>query len=55
MVQSGSKPFPGPQGIVFDHPAPPEQISELFSKVETSTSKSIFHASYSRTCLKMRF
>ena len=55
MVQSGSKPIHGPQKFIFDHPASPGRISELFSKVEISTSKSIFHASYSLTCLKMRF
>ena len=46
MVQSDSKPLPGPQEMFFDHLVPPERISELFSKIEISTSKSIFHASY---------
>ena len=35
MVQSGSKPLSGHQRMFFDHPAPPERISELFSKIES--------------------
>ena len=50
MVQSGSKPLPGPQGMFFDHPAPPERIFELFSKVEISISKSSFFKS--KPCMK---
>ena len=53
MVQSGFKPLPGTREVIFDHPAPSEWISELFSKVEISTSKSVFHASYSLTCLTL--